>query len=172
MNLKINKIVCPDGTSLVEILTNDFNPDQKRVYFLDKEGSIIDFVEVEGATVGELRALIKHMFVISTSPRKIWELQCATMFNRIFEPDMIPFEYAFAFGIEDELLVNVIREFCKVEWVLDYTNTTEYNECYSKTMDAFVYNRPTPIERENESIHAQGIESRKKMINIIKQWIL
>ncbi|WP_406537004.1 hypothetical protein [Methanobrevibacter sp.] len=170
--MKISKIVCPDGTWIVEILTNDENPNQKRVYFLDKEGLIIDFVEVEDVSIGELRVLIKHMFVISTSPRKIWEMQCATMFNRIFEPDMIPFDYAFSFAINDELLVNVIREFCKVEWVLDYTNTIEYNECYSKTMDAFVYNRPTPIEKENESIHLQGIESRKKMLNIIKQWVL
>ncbi len=172
MNMRINKIVCPDGTYLVEILTNDFNPDQKRVYFLDKEGSIIDFVEVEDASVSELRTLIKHMCVISTSPRKIWEMQCATMFNRIFQPDMIPFEYTFAFAIEDELLVNVIREFCKVEWVLNYTNTTEYDECYSKTMDAFVYNRPTPIEKKNESIYLQGIKSRKKMLKIIEQWVL
>lgn len=170
--MKINKIVCPDSTCLVEILTNDFNPNQKRIYFLDKCGSIIDFVEVEDVSVSELRTLIKHMCVISISPRKIWEMQCSTMFNRIFEPDMIPFEYEFAFAIEDELLVNVIREFCKVEWVLDYTNTIEYNECYSKTIDAFVYNRPTLIERENESIHAQGIESRKKMLKIIRQWVI
>ena len=170
--MKISKIVCPDGTWIVEILTNDENPNQKRVYFLDKEGLIIDFVEVEDVSIGELRVLIKHMFVISTSPRKIWEMQCATMFNRIFEPDMIPFDYAFSFAINDELLVNVIREFGKVKSVLNYTNTTEYRECYSKTMDAFIYNRPTPIEIENESIHAKGMESRRKMLKIIEQWVL
>lgn len=170
--MKINKIVCPDSTYLVEILTNDENPNQKRIYFLDKEGLIIDFVEVEDVSVGELRTLIKHMFVISTSPRKIWEMQCATMFNRIFEPDMIPFEYEFAFAINDELLVNVIREMIKVYAVLDYPNTVEYKECYSQTMDAFVYNRPTSIEIENESIHAKGVESRRKMLQIIEQWLL
>lgn len=170
--MKINKIICPDGTCLVEILTNDENPNQKRVYFLDKDGSIIDFIEVGNVTVSELRGLIKHMFVISTSPRKIWELQCETMFNRIFEPDLIPFEYEFAFAIGDELLVNAIREFGKVRNVLDYTNTTEYNECFSKTMDVFVYNRPTPIEECDESVHAQGIQSRRKMLRIIEQWVL
>lgn len=170
--MKINKIICPDGTCLVEILTNDENPNQKRVYFLDEEGCIIDFVEVENVTVGELRALIKHMFVISTSPSGIWRMQCETMFNRIFEPDLIPFEYEFAFAIGDELLVKAIREFGKVRNVLDYTNTTEYNECYSKTMDAFVYSRPTPIEERDESIHVQGIQSRRKMLEIIEQWVL
>ena len=170
--MKISKIVCPDGTWLVEILTNDENPNQKRVYFLDKEGSIIDFVEVENVSIGELRDLVKHMFVISTSPREIWRMQCVTMFNQLFEPDLIPFEYTFAFAIGDELLVNVIREFGKVKNVLDYTHTTEYTECYSKTMDTFVYNRPTPIEERDENVHARGIESRRKMLKIIEQWVL
>lgn len=170
--MKLSKIPVPNATYLIEILTNDENPNQKRVYFLDKEGLIIDFVEVEDVTIGELRSLIKHMFVISTSPGKIWRMQCATMFNRIFEPDLIPFEYEFAFAIGDELLVNAIREMGKVRWVLDYTNTTEYNECFSKTMDAFVFNRPTPIEECDESIHAQGIQSRRKMLEIIEQWVL
>lgn len=170
--MKISKIVCPDETYLVEILTNDENPNQKRVYFLNREGCIIDFVEVEDVSVGELRGLIKHMFVISTSPRQMWEMQCATMFNRIFEPDMIPFDNAFAFAINDELLVNAIREFGKLKNVLNYSDTMEYDECYCQTLLAFIGNRPTPIEKESEEVHEQGMTARAKMLKIIKEWVI
>lgn len=170
--MKLNKIPVPDATYLVEILTNDVNPNQKRVYFLDKEGSIIDFVEVEDVTIDELRSLIKHMFVISTSPMKIWEMQCATMFNRIFEPDLIPFEYEFAFAIGDELLVNVIREFGKVDHVLNYTDSMEYAECYCQTLQSFIGNRPTPIEQESDEVHERGMNARAKMLKIIREWVI
>lgn len=168
--MKINKIPVPDETMLVEIVSDDHSQNHM-IYFLDGEGqSIEDPVHVEDASIGEVCGLIKHMFVIHFTPYEFWQMQCKTIFNRIFEPNMIPYDSIFAWQMNKQM-VDIFRHYGKVINVLNYENTTEYEE-EVHIIDDFIYSRPTPIERKDEGIHAQGIESRKKMLNIIKDWVL
>jgi hypothetical protein len=92
------------------------------------------------------------------------------MFNRIFEPDMIPYDSIFAWQM-DKQMVDIFRHYGKIINVFDYRNTTEYKE-EVHILDDFIYSRPTPIEHENKCVHQAGIESRKKMLEIIKEWVL
>lgn len=167
--MKLDKIPVPDSCCLCEIVSDD-NTSNHCIYFLDIEGQLIDHVKVMDATVSEVVSLVRHMFVIQFSPMQMWTMQCATMFNRIFEPDMIPYDNIFAWQMDPEL-VAIIRRFGKFNNVLHYSETIECKE-EEHIIEDFIYSRPTPIERENESIHAQGIESRKKMLKIIEQWVL
>ena len=165
----LNKIPCPDDTYLVEIVSDDYTQNHM-IYFLNEEGELIDNIHIEDAEPAEVVKLIKHMFVIRFTPYQFWQMQCDTMFNRIFEPDMIPYDSIFAWQM-DKQMVDIFRHYGKVINVLNYENTTEYEE-EVHIIDDFIYSRPTPIERKDEGIHAQGIESRKKMLNIIKDWVL
>ena len=168
--MKLNKIPCPDETCLVEIVSDDHS-NNHMIYFLDKEGQLIeDPVHVEDASIGEVCGLIKHMFVIHFTPYQFWQMRCQTMFNRIFEPDMIPYDSILAWQM-DKQMVDIFRHYGKVINVLNYENTTEYKE-EVHILEEFIYNPPTPIERKDENIHAQGIESRRKMLDIIKEWVL
>lgn len=168
--MKLNKIPVPNETMLVEIVSDDHS-NNHMIYFLDGEGqSIEDPVHVEDASIGEACELIKHMFVIHFTPYQFWQMQCETMFNRIFEPDMIPYDSILAWQM-DKQVVDIFRHFGKVINVLNYENTIEYKE-EVHILNDFIYSRPTPIEIKDGNIHAQGIESRKKMLNIIKDWVL
>lgn len=168
--MKLNKIPCPDETCLVEIVSDDHS-NNHMIYFLDCDGQLIeDPVHVEDASIGEVCGLIKHMFVIHFTPYQFWKMQCQTMFNRIFEPDMIPYDSILAWQM-DKQMVEIFRHYGKVLNVLNYENTTEYKE-EIHILDNFIYSHPTPIEMKNEGIHAQGIESRRKMLEIIQDWVM
>jgi hypothetical protein len=54
---------------------------------------------------------------------------------------------------------------------MNYKNTTEYKK-EIHILEDFIYSRPTPIEMKDENIHAQGIESRRKMLEIIRDWVM
>ena len=167
--MKLDKIPVPNDTCLVEIVSED-NTSNHAIYFLDINGELIDHTIVREATANEVIALIPHMFKIQFTTMQMWKIQCATSFNRIFDPDLIPYDSIFAWQMDSEL-VAIIRHFGKIQNVMNYTETDEYRD-EVHILDDFIYSKPTPIERENESIHAQGIESRKKMLNIIKQWVI
>lgn len=167
--MKLDKIPVPNETCLVEIVSEDGTLNHA-IYFLDINGELIDHTIVREATASEVIALIPHMFKIQFTPMQMWEMQCATMFNRIFEPDLIPYDSVFAWQMDAEL-VAIIRRFGKFNNVLNYSETIECKE-EEHIIEDFIYSRPTPIENKNESVHAQGIESRKKMLKIIEQWVL
>ncbi|MEE0941950.1 MAG: hypothetical protein UIB63_02425, partial [Methanobrevibacter sp.] len=101
---------------------------------------------------------------------QMWEMQCATMFNQIFEPDVIPYDSIFAWQMDSEL-VAIIRHFGKIKNVLNYLETDEFRS-EAHIVDDFIYARPTEIERKSGEVHARGIESRKKMLKIIEQWVI
>ena len=167
--MKLEKLPIPSDTCLVEIVSDD-NTSNHCVYFLTIEGELIDHVKIFDATVSEVVSLIPHMFIIQFTPMQMWEMQCATMFNRIFEPDLIPYDSVFAWQMDSEL-VAIIRRIGKFNNVLNYSETIECKE-EEHIIENFIYSRPTPIENKNDSVHAQGIESRKKMLKIIEQWVL
>lgn len=167
--MKLDKIPVPKETCLVEIVSDD-NTSNHCVYFLTIEGELIDYVKVFDATVSEVVSLIPHMFIIQFTPMQMWEMQCVTSFNRVFEPDLIPYDSIFAWQMDSEL-VAVLRHFGKIKNVCNYLETDEFKS-EAHIIDDFIYSRPTPIEKENDSVHAQCIESRKKMLKIIEQWVL
>lgn len=164
----LNKIPVPGETMLVEIVSDD-NSENHMIYFLDEDGGVIEYVHVIDALITEVIQLIPFMFIIHFTPRQMWQMQCQTMFNRIFEPDMIPYDSIFAWQM-DKQMIDIFRHYGKVINVLNYENTIEYKE-EVHILEEFIYSRPTPIEIKDENIHAQGIESRKKMLNIIKDWV-
>ncbi len=68
--MKIDKIPVPNGTCLVEIVSEDGNSNHA-IYFLDINGELIDHTLVREATVNEVIALIPHMFKIQFTPMQM-----------------------------------------------------------------------------------------------------
>ena len=167
--MEIDKLPVPDGTYLVEIVSEDFSKNHM-VYFLNESGELIDCVRVTDASPSEVIRIIPHMFIIRFTAYQFWKMQCETAFNRIFEPDMIPYDFILAWQM-DKQMVDIFRHFGKVINVLNYENSTEYED-EVHILNDFIYNPPTPIERKDENIHAQGIESRRKMLEIIRDWVM
>ncbi len=167
--MKLDKIPVPHQTCLVEIVSDD-NTSNHAIYFLDINGELIDHTIVREATASEVIALIPHMFKIQFTPMQMWEMQCATSFNRIFEPDLIPYDSIFAWQMDSEL-VSIIRHFGKIKNVLNFLETDEFRE-EAHIVDDFISARPTPIEMESEEVHRRGMIARNKMLNIIQEWVL
>lgn len=155
---------------LVEIVSDDHS-NNHMIYFLDSEGQLIeDPVHVEDASIGEIFGLIKHMFVIHFTPYQFWQMQCATAFNRIFEPDMIPYDSIFAWQMDKQTL-DIFRHFGKIINVANYQNSAEYAD-EVHILEDFVQMRPTPIEQKSEEVHERGMKARTKMLEIIREWVL
>ena len=167
--MKLDKIPVPQETCLVEIISED-NASNHAVYFLNIDGELIDHVIVREATASEVISLIPHMFRIHFTPMQMWEMQCATMFNRIFEPDVIPYDSIFAWQMDSEL-VAIIRHFGKIKNVLNYLETDEFRS-EAHIVDDFISARPSPIEMESEEVHRRGVVARNKMLKIIQEWVL
>lgn len=167
--MKLEKLPIPSDTCLVEIVSDD-NTSNHCVYFLTIEGELIDHVKIFDATVSEVVSLIPHMFIIQFTPMQMWEMQCKTSFNRIFEPDVIPYDSIFAWQMDSEL-VAIIRHFGKIKNVLNYLETDEFRS-EAHIVDDFISARPTPIEMESEEVHRRGVVARNKMLKIIQEWVL
>ena len=167
--MKLDKIPVPSKTCLVEIVSED-NTSNHAIYFLDIDGDLIDHTIVREATVSEVVALIPHMFKIQFTPMQMWRMQCATMFNQVFEHDMIPYDSIFAWQMDAEL-VAIIRHFGKIKNVLNYLETEEFRS-EAHIVDEYISARPTPIEVESEEVHRRGMVARNKMLKIIEQWVL
>jgi hypothetical protein len=101
---------------------------------------------------------------------QMWEMQCVTSFNMIFEPDVIPYDSIFAWQMDSEL-VAIIRHFGKIKNVMNYLETDEFRS-EAHIVDDFIFARPTQIELKSEEVHARGAESRKKMLKIIQEWVI
>lgn len=167
--MKLDKIPVPNETCLVEIVSDD-NTTNHAIYFLDINGELIDHTIVREASVSEVVSLIPHMFKIQFTPMQMWEMQCATMFNQVFEPDMIPYDSIFAWQMDSEL-VAIIRHFGKIKNVLNFLETDEYRS-EAHIVDDYISARPSPIEMESEEVHMRGMVARNKMLNIIEKWVL
>ena len=167
--MKLDKIPVPNETCLVEIVSEDGSSNHA-IYFLDINGELIGHTIVREATVNEVVALIPHMFKIQFTPMQMWEMQCATMFNQIFEPDLIPYDNIFAWQMDPEL-VAIIRHFGKIKNVLNFLETDEFRQ-EAHIVDDFISSRPTPIEKESEEVHKRGIVARNKMLKIIQEWVI
>ena len=165
----MSKIPVPQETCLVEIVSED-NTSNHAVYFLDINGDLIDHVIVREATASEVISLIPHMFKIQFTPVDMWRMQCATMFNRIFEPDVIPYDNIFAWQMDSEM-VSIIRHFGKIKNVMNYLETDEFRS-EAHIVDDFISARPTEIEKKSEEVHRRGVIARNKMLNIIEKWVL
>lgn len=167
--MKLDKIPVPNETCLVEIVSDD-NSSNHCVYFLNMDGELIDYVKIGDASVSEVVALIPHMFKIQFTPMEMWKMQCATIFNQIFEPDMIPYDSIFAWQMDSEL-VAIIRHFGMIKNVANFLETDEFHE-NAHIVDDFISARPTEIERKSEEVHKRGMVSRTTMLKIIQEWVI
>lgn len=167
--MRLSKIPCPEDTWLVEIVSEDGSQNHM-IYFLNAEGELVDYVHVEDASAREVCELIPHMFVVHFTPRQMWEANCARMFNQIFEPNMIPYDRIIAWQMDAEM-VEILRHFGKIINVANYRNSKEYAD-EVHILDDFIYARPTPIERTSEEVHQRGIESRRKFLNYVRDFVL
>ena len=166
--MKISKIPIPERTMLVEIAYEDTTA---VVYFLDKNGEIVDHLTVEDTTVDELKQLLPFMFIIAVTPQQQWEVACAGMYNHIFEPDMNSIFSPLAWEMSKEL-VDCIREFGKCKQVYDYKNTLEYAEVYEKTINSFVYGKETFAEEEYPEVFERAVQARVRMLRLIEKLVL
>ena len=166
--MKISKIPIPERTMLVEIAYEDTTA---VVYFLDKNGEIVDHLTVEDTTVNELKQLLPFMFIIAVTPQQQWEVACVGMYNHIFEPDMNSIFSPLAWEMSKEL-VACIREFGKCKQVYDYKNTREYAEVYEKTINSFVYGKETFAEEEYPEVFERAVQARVRMLRLIEKLVL
>ena len=166
--MKISKIPIPERTMLVEIAYEDTTA---VVYFLDKNGEIVDHLTVEDTTVDELKQLLPFMFIIAVTPQQQWEVACAGMYNHLFEPSMNSIFSPLAWEMSKEL-VDCIREFGKCKQVYDYKNTLEYAEVYEKTINSFVYGKETFAEEEYPEVFERAVQARVRMLRLIEKLVL
>jgi hypothetical protein len=167
--MRLSKIPVPADTWLVEIVTDD-GSQRHMIYFLNNKGELVDCVHVADASIREVCELIPHMFVVHFTPRQMWEVNCACMFNQIFEPDIIPYDRAPAWQMNAEM-VEILRHFGKIINVANYRDSDEYAD-EVHILDDFIYARPTPIERKDEDVHRRGVESRRKFLDLVRNFVL
>ena len=163
MKLDINEDVC-----LVQIVSDEFS-DNHMIYGIGPDGCVWQHFKIKDATVDEVIDLVPHMRIIQFSNKEMWQVQCACMFNRIFEPDIVPYDCVEAWDLPPELNIILIH-FCDLKHIQGYNGSEDYSEA-ERTMEYWVNNRPTPIEVKSEKIHLQGVESRKKFLNLIKSFV-
>ena len=169
--MKLSKIPVPERTWLVEIITNEHEEDKHMICFLDKEGQLVENpVHVEDATASEVVSKIGHMCIVQFTDKQMWEVNCACMYNQIFEPDLIPYNAEYAWQMDAEL-VAILRHFCKINQVYKYKETDEYiDEVH--ILDDFIYSQKTPIEQKSKEVYSRGIKSRHKFLDCIKNFCL
>jgi len=158
----------PTETCLIEIVTDSNTINNHCIYCLDKNGNIITHTKIQ-ETLNNIINNINHMYIIQFTTKQMYEMQCKTMYNRIFEPDIIPYDNIQSWAMTP-LLIQIIRHYINIQTVQNYEQSNEYLEG-KKIVNLYIHSYPIPIERINEDIHQQGIQSRTKQLHIIKEWI-
>ena len=61
---RVERLTIPEETMLVEVVSQD-NGKNHMVYYLDEDGSIIDFVHVVNTRISDVIRAIPHMMIIN-----------------------------------------------------------------------------------------------------------
>lgn len=163
MKLDIGEDIC-----LVEIVSDAFS-NNHMIYGIGPDGRVWEQYHIKDASVEEVIDLVPHMRIIQFSNKEMWEVQCACMFNRIFEPDIVDYNCVEAWDLPPELNIIIIH-FSDIEHVKNYSSSDNYFEG-ERTIDHFINDFPTEIEKKSEKVHQQGVESRRKFLHLIKSFI-
>lgn len=166
--MKMNKILVPNETCLVEIVSNK-NKEDHCVYFLDENGKIIDHLEISDCLISEIVIMIHHMFIINFTDQQFFNMKCMTNFNNIFEPNFIHYDDIYGWEMNEEM-VKIIRFFGKLKNVYKFVGTKEYQE-EEKIISNFITEKPTPIEHTSKEVHERGMFARAKMLEFISNWV-
>lgn len=169
--MKLSKISIPESTMCVEIVSD--NSSNHMVYFLDENADVIESIHIAEATIGEVVSVIGHMVIICLRPHNVFDMMCGYKIRagHIFEPDFYPYDHiAWRYFLNKELLY-IVREFAKLNNVEKYELSDEYQEKKHRIID-YIYSKPTPIEKENESVHQRMIEARRYELGALQNWIL
>ena len=167
---KVEKLDVHNDTLLVEVVSED-GTNNHMVYFIAEDGSIIDFVHVVNTPIPDVIRAIPHMMVINFTPMKFWNMAMETMmYNRIFEIDPVRYD-DFDYWAMDETMVQLFRHFCKIINVANYKETDEYND-EVHIVDDYIYSKHAPVEHTNPDVYARAVTSRKRQIEIIREWAL
>ena len=163
------KIDISSNAVLVQVASSE-NTDNHMIYSINGAGNIIEHFHIKDAEVKEVIELIPHSRIIQFTDKQMWEVNCKCMFNRIWEPDFIPYDMVEAWNLPPELNVIMIH-FCDMKNVFNYSSSEDYFEA-ERTVEHFIYDRQTPIEITSEDIHQQGVKSRTKFLKYIRYFVL
>ena len=167
---KVEKLSIPEETMLVEVVSQD-NGNNHMVYYLDEDGSIIDFVHVVNTRISDVIRAIPHMMVINFTERRFWQMAMETMmYNRIFEPS-IPKYDDFDCWAMDATMVRLFRHWCKIINVANYIESDEYM-AEVHIVDDYISSKPIHAEYTHPEVHKKGVAARKRQVEIISDWAL
>ena len=162
----VEKIEVPKETWAVLIVEDG---DEHMVYFVDFTGDIFSQVRVQDEDISNVVRAISHMVKVVLSPMRMFDLDCKFTTNRIFEPDVRPFDQPNAWSPGFEFL-QIIRHLSFCKNVLGYENTDEFKQ--TKTcVDNFVSGYRVPIELKDESLHEKEVKARKSYIKELEKCI-
>ena len=166
----VEKLDVPNETMLVEVVSED-RTNNHMVYYIAEDGSIIDFVHVVNTLISDLIRAIPHMMVINFTPMKFWNMAMETMmYNRIFEIDPARYD-DFDYWVMDETMVELFRHFCKIINVANYKETDEYmGEVH--IVNDYIYSKKAKVEYTHPEVYSKAVASRKKQVEIIRDWAL
>ncbi|WP_165814009.1 hypothetical protein [Methanobrevibacter thaueri] len=143
------------------------------VYCLDEQADVIESIHIEDASITEVVSLIKHMVILVLNPRKVNGMMNGYKLRagHIFEADYYPYDHmAWRYFLDVEKLL-IVREFAKLKNVLNYESTEEYEQKKNRITD-YIFSRPTPIEKTDETVHQRMIEARRFELGALQNWII
>jgi len=167
---RVERLTIPEETMLVEVVSQD-NGKNHMVYYLDEDGSIIDFVHVVNTRISDVIRAIPHMMIINFTTSKFWQMACETMtYNSVFELDMPKYD-DFVYWAMDSTMVKLFRHWCKIINVANYKETDEYM-AEVHIVEDYINSKPIPAEHTYPEVHARGVTARRRQIEIISDWAL
>lgn len=168
--MKIDKLPIDGETMCVQVVSSNTN---HIIYCLDENADVIQVTSISEATMDEVVRMIPHMVILVLNPNKVFDMICGYKIRagHIFEPDFYPYDHmAWRYFLDKEKLY-IVREFAKLKNVARYESSDEYQEKKHCITD-YIFDRPTLIEKENESVHQRMIEARRYEVGALQNWIV
>lgn len=168
--MKLDKLPVNNETMCVQVVSS--NTDHM-IYCLDENADVIQVTSISEATTDEVIAMIPHMVILALNPQDVFNMICGYKLRagHIFEPDFYPYDHlAWRYFLDKEKLF-IVREFAKLKNVLNYESSEEYEQKKNRITD-YIFDRPTPIEQTDETVHRRMIEARRFELCALQNWVV
>ena len=168
--MKLDKLPIDNNTMCVMIVSSNTN---HMIYCLDENADVIQVTSISEVTTDEVISMIPHMVILALDPHKVFDMICGYKLRagHIFEPDFYPYNHmAWRYFLDKEKLF-IVREFAKQKNVLNYESSEEYEQKKNRITD-YIFDRPTPIEQKDESVHQRMIEARKYELDALQKCVV
>ena len=168
--MKLDKLPIDNNTMCVMIVSSNTN---HMIYCFDENADVIQVTSISEATTDEVISMIPHMVVLALDPHKVFDMICGYKLRagHIFEPDFYPYDHmAWRYFLDKEKLF-IVREFAKQKNVANYESSEEYHLKKHRIID-YIFDRSTPIEQKDESVHQRMIEARKYELNALQNCVI